>query len=82
MARLKLRQGFGRLIRAATDRGVFVLLDRRAPTRLLSALPAGVAVQRLGLAEVAAQTSRFLTVPQQSLICGPPSITVPPEGER
>jgi ATP-dependent DNA helicase DinG len=60
MARLRLRQAFGRLIRAAGDRGVFVLLDRRAPTRLLSALPKGVEVQRLGLAEVAAQARLFL----------------------
>ncbi len=32
VARLRLRQAFGRLIRAAGDRGVFVLLDRRAPS--------------------------------------------------
>ena len=59
-ARLRLRQAFGRLIRAAGDRGVFVLLDRRAPSRLLSALPAGAAVQRVGLAEAVAQTRAFL----------------------
>ena len=63
VARLKLRQAFGRLIRSATDRGVFVLLDRRAPSRLLSALPAGVDVQRVGLAEAAAQTRTFLGAP-------------------
>jgi ATP-dependent DNA helicase DinG len=59
-ARQRLRQAFGRLIRAAGDRGVFVLLDRRAPTRLLSALPAGVEAQRVGLAEAVAQTRAFL----------------------
>jgi ATP-dependent DNA helicase DinG len=59
-ARQRLRQAFGRLIRAAGDRGVFVLLDRRAPTRLLSALPAGVDAQRVGLAEAVAQTRAFL----------------------
>ena len=64
VARLRLRQAFGRLIRAAGDRGVFVLLDRRAPSRLLSALPTGVEVQRLGLAEVAAQTRAFLDAGQ------------------
>ena len=78
VARLKLRQGFGRLIRAATDRGVFVLLDRRAPSRLLSALPSGVAVQRLGLAEIAAQTRAFLGETAMPLIPPPASITVPP----
>ncbi|MGI3776013.1 MAG: ATP-dependent DNA helicase [Janthinobacterium lividum] len=59
-ARLRLRQAFGRLIRAATDRGVFVLLDRRTPTRLLSAFPPGVAVQRAGLAETVAGVRDFL----------------------
>jgi len=60
VARFRLRQAFGRLIRAASDRGVFVLLDRSTPTRLLSAFPQGVAVQRVGLAEAAAQTRAFL----------------------
>jgi ATP-dependent DNA helicase DinG len=60
MVRLRLRQAFGRLIRTATDRGVFVLLDRRMPTRLLSAFPPGVEVKRVGLAEAARQTSAFL----------------------
>ena len=48
IARLRLRQAFGRLIRRATDRGVFVLLDRQTPSRLLSAFPAGVTIRRLG----------------------------------
>ncbi len=59
-ARLRLRQAFGRLIRRAGDRGVFVLLDRRTPERLLSAFPAGVAVRRVGLAEAVAATRGFL----------------------
>ncbi|HEY2621111.1 MAG TPA: ATP-dependent DNA helicase [Acetobacteraceae bacterium] len=63
IARLKLRQAFGRLIRRATDRGVFVLLDRQTPSRLLSAFPAGVAVRRVGLAEAVRQTSEFLGEP-------------------
>ena len=77
-ARLRLRQAFGRLIRAAGDRGVFVLLDRRAPSRLLGALPAGVAVQRLGLAEVAAQTRSFLDGAAEALIPMPVSPRVRP----
>lgn len=32
-AALRLRQGFGRLIRTATDRGVVLLLDRRVATK-------------------------------------------------
>jgi ATP-dependent DNA helicase DinG len=60
IARLRLRQAFGRLIRRATDRGVFVLLDRQTPSRLLSAFPSGVVVERLGLAETVARTRAFL----------------------
>ncbi len=60
MARLRLRQAFGRLIRTASDRGIFVLLDRRTPSRLYPAFPAGVAVHRAGLAEVAAEVRHFL----------------------
>jgi ATP-dependent DNA helicase DinG len=60
VARLRLRQAFGRLIRTATDRGVFVLLDRRTPSRLLRAMPAGVDVRRAGLAEAVRETAAFL----------------------
>jgi ATP-dependent DNA helicase DinG len=60
IARLRLRQAFGRLIRRATDRGVFVLLDRQTPSRLLSAFPAGVSVRRVGLAEAVKETRAFL----------------------
>ncbi len=60
IARLRLRQAFGRLIRTASDRGVFVLLDRRTPSRLLSAFPPGVEVRRVGLAEAVRETASFL----------------------
>jgi ATP-dependent DNA helicase DinG len=60
IVRLRLRQAFGRLIRSATDRGVFVLLDRQTPTRLLSAFPPEVSARRVGLAEAAAETRTFL----------------------
>ncbi len=60
IVRLRLRQAFGRLIRRASDKGVFVLLDPRTPTRLLSAFPAGVVVQRVGLATAAALLREFL----------------------
>ncbi|MGH7104647.1 MAG: ATP-dependent DNA helicase [Acetobacteraceae bacterium] len=60
IARLNLRQAFGRLIRTASDHGCFVLLDRRTPSRLLSAFPEGVAVRRAGLAETTAEVRRFL----------------------
>jgi ATP-dependent DNA helicase DinG len=60
LARHRLRQAFGRLIRSASDRGVFVLLDRRCPARLLAGLPAGVEARRVGLAEAVAEVRSFL----------------------
>ena len=61
IARLKLRQAFGRLIRNANDRGVFVMLDSRLPTRLTSAFPVDVEVERIGLAKAIGITGRFLS---------------------
>ncbi len=63
IARLRLRQAFGRLIRRGTDRGAFVLLDRQTPSRLLSALPAGVAVRRVGLSQAVSEVRNFLKQP-------------------
>ena len=60
VARLRLRQAYGRLIRRADDRGVFVVLDRALPSRLLAAFPEGVSILRLSLAEATAETARFV----------------------
>lgn len=60
LTRMRLRQAFGRLIRKGDDRGVFVILDRRMPSRLLSAFPDGVAVERTSLAEAVRQIGSFL----------------------
>jgi len=51
VARARIAQAFGRLIRRADDRGVFVMLDAAAPTRLFASLPEGVAIERVGLVE-------------------------------
>jgi ATP-dependent DNA helicase DinG len=51
VARLRLKQAFGRLIRRADDRGVFVMLDSAMPSRLATAFPDGVEVMRVGLKE-------------------------------
>jgi ATP-dependent DNA helicase DinG len=59
ITRLRLKQAFGRLVRRADDRGVFVLLDRQLPSRLLGAFPDGVEVARVGLAEAVAATRGF-----------------------
>ena len=63
ITRMRLRQAFGRLIRRGDDRGVFVMLDRRMPSRLLSAFPEGVEVRRLSLAETLKDIGEFLTCP-------------------
>jgi len=60
LTRLKLKQAFGRLIRRTDDRGVFVLLDKAMPSRLLTAFPEGVAVQRIGLKQAIETTADFL----------------------
>ena len=62
-AALRLRQGFGRLIRTRTDRGAIVLLDRRTLTRdygarLLASLP-DARVHRVPLDSVATTVARF-----------------------
>ena len=59
LTRAKLRQAFGRLIRRQNDRGVFVILDSRLPTRLTNAFPDGVEIERIGLAEAIAKTKLF-----------------------
>ncbi|MFO1156029.1 MAG: ATP-dependent DNA helicase [Rhodospirillales bacterium] len=60
LTRLKLKQAYGRLVRRAGDRGVFVMLDRQLPSRLAGAFPPGVAVERVGLAEAIAATKAML----------------------
>lgn len=60
IARGRIAQAFGRLIRRADDRGVFVMLDAAAPTRLFSGLPPGVELQRVSLVEAIEQVESFL----------------------
>ena len=61
LTRLKLKQAYGRLVRRANDRGVFVMLDRMLPSRLLGAFPDGVEVRRVGLKEALAETRDLLS---------------------
>ncbi|MEO5337814.1 MAG: ATP-dependent DNA helicase [Magnetospirillum sp. WYHS-4] len=58
--RLRLKQAFGRLVRRADDRGVFVMLDRAMPSRLADAFPPGVLLRRMGLKDAIAETRDFL----------------------
>lgn len=50
-ARMKIKQAYGRLIRHENDKGVFVMLDNALPTRLTTAFPDDVDIQRIGIAE-------------------------------
>ena len=61
IVRLRLKQAYGRLVRRATDSGVFVMLDPAMPSRLAGAFPDGVAISRVGLAEAVAATREFLS---------------------
>ncbi|GAC1658781.1 MAG: helicase C-terminal domain-containing protein [Candidatus Dormibacteraceae bacterium] len=67
MAALKLKQGFGRLIRRSTDRGAVVILDNRISNRdygraFLAVLPRG-AMFNGPVTEVGAQVERWLGTP-------------------
>ena len=59
LTRLRLKQAFGRLIRTKTDRGVVVVLDKQVPSRLLSAFPSDVPIERVGLAEALSGIRHF-----------------------
>jgi len=61
ITRLKLQQAFGRLIRSAQDKGVFVMLDNATPSRLLTAFPEQIEVNKLGLNEACAEIKLFFS---------------------
>lgn len=65
IARLRLKQAYGRLIRRADDRGLFVLLDPMMPSRLAGAFPDGVEIERMGLAQAIELTKNFFGAAQQ-----------------
>jgi ATP-dependent DNA helicase DinG len=60
LARARIAQAFGRLIRRGDDKGVFLMLDAATPTRLFASLPPGTEVQRMGLADAVELTRSFL----------------------
>ena len=60
ITRLRFKQAYGRLVRRAEDHGVFIILDSRTPTRLLTAFPEGVKVERTGLVDAIEGTKDFL----------------------
>jgi ATP-dependent DNA helicase DinG len=58
--RARIGQAFGRLIRREGDRGVFVMLDAAAPSRLFTGLPPGVEPRRVSLVEAIEATRGHL----------------------
>ena len=60
LTRLKLKQAFGRLIRRADDKGIFVMLDGMMPTRLCGAFPEDVEIERVGLKQACETIQKFL----------------------
>ena len=60
--RARLAQAFGRLIRRADDRGVFVLLSAAMPSRLLTAFPPGTPIERVTLDEAALRVTELTTL--------------------
>ena len=64
IVRARLAQAFGRLIRRADDRGIFVILSAAVPSRLLSAFPQGAPVVRVTLDEAVVRiATRLPTLP-------------------
>jgi len=58
--RLRLRQAYGRLIRSETDKGIFVMLDSKLPSRLYDAFPQGVSIEKMTLEEAVQSVKDFL----------------------
>lgn len=60
ITRLKLKQAYGRLIRRESDKGVFVILDKMMPSRLYSAFPDNVDVQKISLSQARHEIENFI----------------------
>jgi ATP-dependent DNA helicase DinG len=70
ITRLRMKQAYGRLIRRETDRGIFVMLDSRMPSRLAGAFPDGVRIERVGLKVAVDITGAFLSPGGQARLGG------------
>jgi len=70
ITRLRMKQAYGRLVRRADDRGVFVMLDPMTPSRLLGAFPEGVEVAPVGLAEAVAEIRGFFGTEKAAMAVG------------
>ena len=59
LTRQKLRQAFGRLVRRSGDRGIFVILENRFPSRLKGAFPENVQITHCDLQTAIARIAAF-----------------------
>lgn len=59
ITRLKLKQAFGRLVRRADDRGIFVMIDSMLPSRLHGAFPEDVEIIKTSLKETSESIKSF-----------------------
>jgi Rad3-related DNA helicase len=78
---LRFRQGFGRLIRSKTDRGVVVILDRRLLTKsygqqFLASLPQ-TTVQKGPLADLPRAAAEWIKRPRPTAATVAPSRAAP-----
>ena len=80
VVRARLAQAFGRLIRRTEDKGMFVLLSSATPSRLLTAFPPGVAINRVPFDEAVARVRSRLSS-GTSLVQEGADVTAP-EGTR
>ncbi len=83
---LRFRQGFGRLIRSATDRGAFVVLDRRIQSRsygqkFLKSLPA-CTTKFAPLATLPSTVQNWLARPAYALTARPANQEANVEGDK
>ena len=81
---LRLKQGFGRLIRSRTDRGAVVVLDRRVVTRFygqvfLRSLPS-CSVKQGPAARAGSEVAAWLTPARQTVTLGPAAAQLALEG--
>lgn len=65
---MRLRQSFGRLIRAETDRGAFVLLESALPSTLYKAFPTGVTIEKLTLSDACDRIKEFLNAAESARV--------------
>lgn len=61
LIRARMAQAFGRLIRRADDRGMFVMLSAAMPSRLLTAFPPGTPILRVTLDEAVTRVKERLS---------------------